>query len=87
MLHYVPCQSIQDRRACNHLLKTCKLCPSSTNLMLFCFCITDEQQPLFEDLKFYISRKDEVVFIDLNLCFFSCRWSYSDCFDWNILFN
>lgn len=85
MLHYVPCQRIQDRRACNQLFKTCKLCPGFTNVILF--CIIDEQQPLFEDLKFYISRKDEVVFIDLILCSSSCGWSYTDCLDWNILFN
>ncbi len=68
MLHYVPCQTIQDRRACNNIQKDCKLLLIGIYIYMrnvmseyFFLNIIDDDNSffqLFKEFKFYIGERD-----------------------------
>jgi hypothetical protein len=86
MLHYVPCQTIQDRRACHILQKHCKLFLSITSVICdYLFRIIADDHSffhLFEEFKFYIGERVEYFSIQFIMNYFSCYYCYSSWFDW-----
>lgn len=61
MLHYVPCQTIQDRRACARYPEYCKLNFEEMNYELKSeLCIAVDENVFFqwfEQFKYYIGRR------------------------------
>lgn len=85
MLHYVPCQTIQDRRACLSIRNDCKGERVDVFRSIRCFfCIDDHYSAfhLLKDLDFYIGtsiERIELLHLSLSFLFFSCGHCY-DCY-------